>query len=180
MLQWFNISFRQMKKFILFFVLSLLLISFGAFLLNAFNLQKNYFDSKKNNAEMTENEVDDEEMILESYYVDYAKEDYEKALLDKRTLVLYFTANWCEECKAQDMINSEVFKELANEGIVGLKIHVLDSETTTETDALAKKYDVSKEQSIVVIDKDGVTRFKHVGVLTQELLTQKILEVSNK
>ncbi len=169
-----------MKKFILFFVLSLLLISFGAFLLNAFNLQKNYFNSKNNNTDITENKVNEEEMELESYYIDYAKEDYEKALLDKRTLVLYFTSNWCEECKAQDVINGEVFKELPSEGVVGLKIHVLDSETTTETDALAKKYDVSKEQSIVIIDRDGVTRFKQVGAVTQELLTQKILEVSNK
>jgi len=169
-----------MKKFILFFVLSLLFISFGAFLLNAFNLQKNYFNSKNNNTDMAENKIDGEEMELESYYIDYAKEDYEKALLDKRILVLYFTSNWCEECKAQDVTNSEVFKELPSEGVVGLKIHVLDSETTTETDALAKKYDVSKEQSMVIIDRDGVTRFKQVGVVTQELLKQKILEVSNK
>ena len=120
--------------------------------------------------------VNDMEQI-ESYYVDYTKEDYEKALAEKRVLVLYFTSNWCEECKAQDLINNEVFNDLTLQGIVGLKIHILDSETTTETDALAKKYDVTKEQSVVIVDTDGVTRFKYVGIITQELLTQKILEV---
>ncbi|MEK7169046.1 MAG: thioredoxin domain-containing protein [Patescibacteria group bacterium] len=166
-----------MKKFVLFFILSLLLISFGAFLLNAFNLQKDYFNSKNDEKQQDESEMVNDMEQIESYYVDYTKEDYEKALAEKRVLVLYFTSNWCEECKAQDLINNEVFNDLTLQGIVGLKIHILDSETTTETDALAKKYDVTKEQSVVIVDTDGVTRFKYVGIITQELLTQKILEV---
>ncbi len=169
-----------MKKFILFFVLSLLFISFGAFLLNAFNLQKNYFDSKNDEKQQDESEMVNDIEQIESYYVGYTKEDYEKAISENRVVVLFFTSNWCKECLDQETIISEVFSELNKEGIVGLTVHILDSETTTETDALAKKYDVSKEQSIVIIDRGGVTRFKQVGVVTQELLKQKILEVSNK
>lgn len=169
-----------MKKFILFFVLSLLFISFGAFLLNAFNLQKNYFDSKNKITKDEDVNITNEVVQIDSYYIDYKKEDYEKAMAEKRVLVLYFTSNWCEECKSQDVLNTEVFVDLAQYGVVGLKVHILDSETTTETDALAKKYDVSKEQTFVIIDANGVTRFKYVGTITKELLSQKILEVSNK
>ncbi len=169
-----------MKKFILFFVLSLLFISFGAFLLNAFNLQKNYFDSKNKTSNDKTTDEANEAVQVDSYYIDYKKEDYEKAIAEKRVLVLYFTSNWCEECKTQDLLNTEVFVDIAQYGVVGLRVHILDSETTIETDALAKKYDVSKEQTFVIIDTNGVTRFKYVGTITKELLSQKILEVSNK
>jgi len=65
---------------------------------------------------------------------------------------------------------------LIKEGVVGLKIHILDSETTTETDAVAKKFDITKEQSFVILDKNGVVFFKHTGLLEEDLLKQKILD----
>lgn len=169
-----------MRKFILFFVLLLLFLAFGAFLINAFLLQKDYFkNTNQNDQERVENIVQD---IVErpSIYIDYTKEDYDKALSDKRGVVLFFTSNWYQKCIDQDLINQDVFKELPKEGIVGLKIHILDSETTTETDALSQKFDVSKEQSFVILDKNGVVFFKHSGVLGSEQLKQKIQEVVNQ
>ena len=166
-----------MKKVILIVILSILTLSFLALIFNAYDLQKKYFDSKgKNNA--TDSQIlEEESKPVVSYYTDYAKEEYEKALSEKRVLVLYFTSNWCKECIEQDTLNREAFSSLLDVGAIGLKIHILDSETTTETDALAKKYGVSKEQSFVVLNKQGAIHFKHTGVLAEELLKQKIEEV---
>lgn len=169
-----------MKKFILFFVLSLLFVSFVAFLLNAFNLQKDYFESKNKDRESEANILVEEEDVKPSQYTDYSKEDYETAIKEKNILVIYFTSNWCQECIDQDAVNTQVFSEITANGVIGQRVHILDSESTTETTALAKKYDVTKEQSIVIVDKSGVTTFKHVGVLSKEMLTQKIMEVVNK
>jgi len=151
-----------MRKAILFFVLFIIFIAFAVFLTNAFVLQKNYFENKNGNSQ-AETGPD-------------LKEDYERAINEKRVLVLYFTSNWCQKCIDQENVNKQVFDELVSEGVVGLKIHILDSETTTETDAVAKKFDITKEQSFVILDKNGVVFFKHTGLLEEDLLKQKILD----
>lgn len=169
-----------MKKFILFFVLSLLLISFGAFLINAYQLQKNYFDSKNKTVEENQTENTTEKVSKAAYYKDYSKTDYDLALNEKGVLVLYFTSNWCNECISQDTLITELFSKLEKTGVVGLKIHILDSETTIETDLLAKKFDVTKENTLIILDKDGSLVFKYVGTLESDVLKQKIEEVVNK
>lgn len=167
-----------MKKFILFFVLLILTLAFAAFLVNAYLLQKNYFDTKDINT-LTENETQNVEVTeKKSFYNDYLKSDYDSAIKDHNVLVLYFTSNWCKECTDQDLLNVEVFSELNTPGVVGQRIHILDSESTTETAALAKKYDVVKEQSFVVVDKNGASYFKYTGKLSKEILNQKIMEVT--
>ncbi len=167
-----------MKKFILFFVLSILSISFAAFFVNAYQLQKEYFD-RKNNSQQVEDAVQVEEVVGKpSFYKDYLKEDYETAISNNNVLVLFFTSNWCMECVDQDKLNTEVFNDLLVSGVVGQRIHILDSESTTETAALAKKYDVSKEQSFVILNKVGAVAFKHTGLLSKEIFNQKITEVT--
>lgn len=167
-----------MKKFILFFVLSFLLISFGAFLINAYQLQKNYFDSKTKTIE--ENKTEDTTQIVSkaAYYKDYSKTDYDLALNEKSVLVLYFTSNWCKECISQDALIAELFNKLEKTGVVGLKIHILDSETTIETDLLAKKFDVTKENTLIILNKDGSVAYKYVGTIDKELLKAKIIEAT--
>lgn len=166
-----------MQKFILFFILSILFLAFGTFLLNAYLLQKNFFKDFNRDKQQNDNNTVQELVQLPSVYINYNKEEYDKALLDKRAMVLYFTSNWCQECLAQEIVNQEVFKELSEEGIVGLRIHILDSETTIETDALAKKFEVSKEQSFVFLDKNGAVYFKYTGVFKKDQLKDKILEL---
>ena len=163
-----------MRKGILVFVLALIFLSLAVFLIKAMLMQKNSLDDKDIQEETNQNATVVTE--IPSYYKNYSKEDYDKALNEKRVLVLYFTSNWCQECIKQDTINVLSFDELNKEGIVGLKIHILDSETTTETDALAQKFDVVKEQSFVILDKNGVVYFKYTGSLDKDLLKQNILE----
>ncbi len=168
-----------MKKFILILVLTVLFLSFLAFFINVFIKLKSYRNEKveksqeKVSVEATENESP-------SKYLDYSKEEYDKALADKRVLVIFFIANWCPECLNQDRLFRNVLEDLTKEGVVGLRSHILDSETTTETDALAKKFNIAKENSIVILDKNGVIAFKHTGNLKEEDLKTKILEVVNK
>lgn len=168
-----------MKKFILSFILSILSIVFVVFLYNAFILQKNYFDSKVDATPESEiAEVLPTE--IPSRYINYTKDEYDKALLEKRVTVLFFTSNWCSSCTNQDLVNKSVFDTLKTQGVVGLNIHILDSETTTETTSLSKKFDVTKENTIVILDKNGAVGFKYVGEITKELLKSKIQEVIDK
>lgn len=167
-----------MKKFILFFVLLILFVSFCAFFYQVYRQQKDYFNLKnKNNSIETEINTGDKE--IPSKYINYSKENYDTAILENRILVLFFTSNWCVKCGDQDLINKNVFDGLSKEGVIGLKIHILDSETTTETDALAKKFDIVKENSLVILDKNGAVSFKYVGEITNEILKDKILKAGD-
>lgn len=166
-----------MKRFIYVFILSLLIIAFSAFFINTYELQKNYFESKL----IEQEKVDDQNITYDevpSSFTPYSKVQYETALSEKRVLVLFFTSNWCKECLDQEAIISEVFSELNKEGIVGLTVHILDSETTTETDALARKFDITKESSYVLLNKDGSVAYKYVGTIDKELLKAKIIEAT--
>lgn len=163
-----------MKKTLLFLVLLILFLSFSVFFYKVYLEQKKYFDSKEiETPAPVSNYV---ETGIPSKYIDYSKENYDNAILDKRPLLLFFTSNWCTLCFDQDSVNKDVLLSLNKEGVTGLKVHILDSETTTETGALAKKFDVTKENSIVILDKDGAVKFKYIGNLEGEILKTKILE----
>lgn len=166
-----------MKKIILIVILSILTLSFLALILNAYNLQKKYYQSKNEQSSVEEESKTNQQVTKPSVYKDYQKIDLEQALLNKQVVLLYFISNWCSECIQQDTLNKEVVEEMVTDELVGLRIHILDSETTTETDALAKKYNVSKEQSIVILDKKGAIFFKHTGLLEKEVLKQKLTEL---
>lgn len=165
-----------MKKTILFVVLFIIFASFSSFIYSAFIKQKEYFEIKEVNQNVEDGNTS-EFSVSPSIYQDYGDEILSKSLLENRVILLYFTSNWCDECLKQDAVNKEVFDLLDNEGIIGLKIHTLDSETTQETDALAKKYEVSKEQSFVILDKKGAIAFKHVGILDKDLLKRELLKI---
>lgn len=165
-----------MRKTVLFVVLFILFASLSSFVYSAFVKQKEYFELKESNQDV-EGGNTSESYILPSVYQDYQDEALSKSLLENRIILLYFTSNWCEKCLEQDIVNKEVFEILNNEGIVGLRIHILDSETTQETDALAKKYEVSKEHSFVVLDKKGAISFKHLGVLDKDSLKRELLKI---
>ncbi|MDP3917992.1 MAG: hypothetical protein Q8Q30_02350 [Candidatus Woesebacteria bacterium] len=163
-----------MKKLILFIILFILFISFFAFFYQVYVQQRDYFNLKKHDSSK-DTEVISKIPEVPSKYISYSLEEYDKAIFEKRILVLFFTSNWCMECNDQDIVNSKVFDSLNKEGVVGLKIHILDSETTTETDALARKFDVVKENTFVVLDKNGAVYSKNVGELKLDVL-QLILE----
>ena len=163
-----------MQKFILFFILTIILLCFGVFFIQVYQEQKSYYDGQ-NNPQILESPTPFTEIDTPSVYKDYTKLDYDTSLVDKRVMVLFFTANWCAECLTQDTVNVETFVELNKEGVVGLRIHTLDSETTTESDAIAKKFDVTKESSFVILDKSGKVSSKYVGSISKENLRQLIL-----
>lgn len=161
-----------MRKFILVFTLIIISIAFIVLFLNFSNQTK-----KDNNNKGKDDQVSTEDVSQRpSFYQDYTKSEYDSASSNKRVLVLYFTSNWCDKCLEQDNILNETFSELANENLTGLKIHILDSETTVETDAVAKKFDVFKEQTIVVLDQNGVLSFKQTGLVNKEPLKAEIMK----
>lgn len=160
-------------------ILTIIFLTFSVFFYKVYILQRDYFNSK-NNITQSDNSTESDTMKdIPSVYAEYSKEVYEKAISDNRVVLLFFTSNWCAECTSQDQVNSKVFAELGKISVLGMKSHILDSETTTETDALAKKFDVIKENTLVLLNKKGAVAFKYTGELKFEDLKAKILEVGD-
>ena len=166
-----------MRKGILVFALLIIFLAFSVFLINAYLKQKNYSKNLQNNSSPEPLVNDVVEKTMPSVYTEYSKDTFDKAQSFRQVVVLYFTSNWCQECIKQDQVNTQAFEGLPKEGVIGLKVHILDSETTIETDALAKKFDVTKEQSFVILDKNGAVFFRFTGNIDKDLLNKKILEV---
>ncbi|MFC1710331.1 TlpA family protein disulfide reductase [Patescibacteria group bacterium] len=126
-----------------------------------------------------ENEITDEGQVEEkgasSNYIDFNAQKLSDALGEGKTIMLYFTANWCPTCRVQEPINVEAFKELEGDSdIVIFMVHILDSETTDETEKLAKEYDVRLQHSYVLINSQGEVVFTHTGPLTKSDLLENI------
>ncbi len=169
------------KRFILILVLLIIFLSLSAFFFNVYTLQSNYFSNRNNNDSAIEDvkEVENTNNDSPSVYTSYSEDIYNKAILEKRVIVLFFNANWCDNCIKQSAVNSEVFNELTRNGVVGLESHILDSETTTDLDGLAKKFDVRKESTFIILDKNGAVVYRYTGTLDKELLKTKIMEVGD-
>lgn len=169
-----------MKKFILIFILILLTLVFATLFLYS-GLKDLKTKTDNSNPAATELPIETEQEVTTdlgpSVYENYSVTEYDRALSEGRVLVLFFTANWCPICREQEPKNVNVFNSLDKSGVVALKVHVLDSETTEETDALAKKFDVLNQHTFVFLDKNGAVFYKFTGPMEEDELKEKILEV---
>lgn len=169
-----------MKKFTLVFVLLVLVLTFATmyfFFMVATKIPKKESNNQVSTEEtVKEEDTSQEEDLGPSIYEDYSSVLYEGALEEGRVIVLFFTANWCPICRQQEPINQEVFDSLDKAGVVGLRVHILDSETTSETEALAKKFDVIYQHTFVILDKKGAVSYNYSGPLENNELIEKIKE----
>lgn len=165
-----------MRKFTLIFVLLILTVSFVVVYLYFANDTKTLIP-KTTETQTTSGEVEEYTGVDlgPSVYEDYTAEAYNKALEENRIVFLYFTANWCPTCREQEPVNKLVFEKLDGVGVVGLRVHILDSETTDETERLAKKFDVTYQHTYVILDSKGAVNYKYTGPLLESEVVGKIV-----
>ena len=120
---------------------------------------------------MNENDMKNEGNMMAEYkgkvlagtektkYLDFNKADYDKALKEKKKIVLYFYANWCQICKKEQPETMAAFNELKDSNLVGFRVHYNDGEDNNDAKALAQQFQVPYQHTKVII-KDGKQALK--------------------
>lgn len=157
-----------MNKLILFILAVLLIAGAGYFIFTSQG-------TKPQQSETTTQQIPEVANQQTSNYKDYSSEEYQKALRDQKIVLLYFIANWCPICREQEPINIQVMKELEQDSqILAFRVHILDSETTKETEELADGFGVTYQHTYVIIKPGGVVSSTYTGPLTNEEIKNRL------
>lgn len=89
-----------------------------------------------------------------SPFLEFKREDYNKALSENKIIVLNFYANWCPICRAEAPAIHEGFNSLTTDRLVGFRVNFNDSDTDKDEEALAKDFKIPYQHSKVIL-KNG-------------------------
>lgn len=89
-----------------------------------------------------------------SKYIEFNKADYDRAVEEGKTIVLYFYASWCPTCQAEQPDTHAAFNQLDNKDVVGFRVNYKDSDTDSVEEDLAREFGISYQHTKVII-KDG-------------------------
>ena len=87
-------------------------------------------------------------------YIEFNKQDYQKALSENKIILLYFYANWCPLCKLEEPQTFAAFNELNKTDFIGFRVNYKDSDTDEDEVELAKEFGVTYQHTKVII-KNG-------------------------
>lgn len=87
-------------------------------------------------------------------YLDFNKADYDKALQEKKKILLYFYANWCPICKKEQVDTFAAFNEINDPDLIGFRVNYRDGDDDESEKALAKEFGVGYQHTKVIL-KDG-------------------------
>jgi len=121
--------------------------------------QPDYLPS--DNADMTDAQTDEEDGFAGNLlagsatpYYDFNQADYENALAEGKTVFLYFYANWCPICRAEEKETFAAFNELDAKNVVGFRVNYKDTDTDMDEEALAKQFGITYQHTKVIL-KNG-------------------------
>lgn len=84
-------------------------------------------------------------------YQKFTKEEYEKAIMEDKVIILNFYANWCPSCKAEEPEAFEAFNSLENDNIIGFRVNYKDSDTDKDEEAIAREFGIAFQHTKVVL-----------------------------
>ena len=87
-------------------------------------------------------------------YLDFNKADYDKALKEKKKILLYFYANWCPICKLEQPQTFAAFNEIKDSDLIGFRVNYRDSDTDADEEEIAKEFGVGYQHTKVIL-KNG-------------------------
>lgn len=92
-------------------------------------------------------------------YIDFNQTDYQNAINQKKTIFLYFYADWDPICQIEEPQIETGFDTLNVDNVVGFRVNYNDSHTDTTEKQLAQKFSVTYQHTKVIV-KNGVAVYR--------------------
>lgn len=84
-------------------------------------------------------------------YLEFNRADYDKALKEKKKILLYFYANWCPTCRLEQPQTFAAFNEINDQDLIGFRVNFRDSDTDADEEALAREFGVSYQHTKIIL-----------------------------
>jgi len=105
-------------------------------------------------------------------------------------VILDFWATWCKPCRQEMPILGKIYDTYSSKGVVILSINIQESKGTVAAFAqaykinwtilldvngnIASKYKIKYIPTLIIIDKNGCIKHKHIGVTQYNVLASEI------
>lgn len=93
-------------------------------------------------------------MLARNYY-QYTVSDYQQLRGQEKPVLLYFYANWCPTCAAQEPIMVKAMNDGVSNGVVALRVNYNDTDTDESEKALAQEFSITYQHTFVLLDAGG-------------------------
>jgi thiol-disulfide isomerase/thioredoxin len=163
------------KGIIIGLLATVVILSIGFFLINS---PKSLNPSQQQN-EATNNNSGEVKMVdgytgqvlagEKAPFLVFNRQDYEKALNEKKIIVLDFYANWCPECRVEAPELDAGFNALDTDQVIGFRVNFNDPETDQDEKDLAAQFKIPYQHTKVIL-RDGVEVFRTTDLLTRDIL----------
>jgi thiol-disulfide isomerase/thioredoxin len=87
-----------------------------------------------------------------SKYIEFNEADYQKALDEGKTILLFFYADWCPSCRAEQVDTHAGFDRLDDPDVVGFRVNYKDSKTDDFETQLAKDFGISFQHTKIILE----------------------------
>jgi thiol-disulfide isomerase/thioredoxin len=88
--------------------------------------------------------------------IEFNQADYTAALASGKTVFLYFYANWCPICAAEQVHLKGAFDELTTDGVIGFRVNYRDSDTDKNEENMARQYGITYQHTKVAVQSGQV------------------------
>lgn len=106
-------------------------------------------------------------------FLEFNKADYEKALSERKIILLNFYANWCPICRGEEEAIHAGFDGLTQDKVIGFRVNFNDSDTDSDEEALAKQFNIPYQHTKVIL-KNGKEISRSLDSWTKETFNQEI------
>lgn len=156
-----------MKKSTIFVSISILVLLGLFYVVSGFSEKSSPADiSKISTKPPVEETTFNDQVSDDTNYPNYTEENLRSVLDNYETVVLFFHADWCPTCRALDKELIENSDSLETEQVAVVKVNY-----DTEKD-LKKKYNVTLQHTMVLVDKDQNEITKWIGGDLETLKSQ--------
>lgn len=117
---------------------------------------------------------------LANNYYEYTAQDYAAARAASKPIFLYFYANWCPTCAAQEPIVVDLMNSLDSSmsDLVAFRVNFNDNATSEEERQIANQYGVRYQHTMFTVSSAGEVTDKLLGQYPASALLASFAEIT--